>query len=100
MLYFNEGDLNLQFSIDDQWVDLGWPNVGYYTFTPEAIMIDNIHQLFNNWGIGIPEPLYLNRIGFGQQLYELEDPSTVEHTQTMRVDFIRVIEEKQEQEQQ
>jgi hypothetical protein len=99
MLYFNEGDLNLQFSIDGQWMDLGWPNVGYYSFTPEAIMIDKIHQLFNNWGIGIPEPLYLNRIGFGQQLYELEDPSTVQYTQTMRVDFIRVIEEKQEEEQ-
>jgi hypothetical protein len=100
MLYFNDGDLNLQFSVDDQWVNLGWPNVGYYSFTPEAIMIDNIHQLFTNYGIAIPDPLYLNRIGFGQQLWNLDDPSTVEHTQTMRVDFIRVIEEKQEEGQQ
>jgi len=99
ILYFNDGALKLQFSIDDQWVDLGWPNVGYYPFTPEAIMLDNIHQLFMNYGIEIPEPLYLNRIGFGQQLWELEDPSTVQQIQTMRVDFIRVIEEKQEEEQ-
>jgi hypothetical protein len=94
MLYFNSGDLNLQYSVDWQWADLGWPNVSYRSFTPEAIMIGNIYEMFNNAGIQIPEPLTLNMIAFGQQLHELPDPSTTQHVQHMEVDFIRVIDAK------
>jgi hypothetical protein len=94
MLYFNDGDLNLQFSIDGQWADLGWPNTGYYSFTPEAIILGNIHAMFNNASIQIPDPLYLNMIGLGQQLDELPTPSVTQNIQHMEVDFIRIIDEK------
>jgi hypothetical protein len=94
MLYFNDGEFNLQFSIDGQWGDLGWPNVGYYSFIPEIVNVENIQKMFNDVGIQVPESLYLNRIGFGQQLLELPDLSTTQHTQRMKVDFIRVIDAK------
>ncbi|MBW2169314.1 MAG: hypothetical protein JRG69_08660 [Deltaproteobacteria bacterium] len=97
MLYFNNGDLNIQFSYDWQFGDLGWTNVAYCSFTPGSITIGNIHQIFDYVGIEIPDPLYLTRIGFGQQLYELYEPSTAEHCQRTRVDFLRVIDAKEEQ---
>jgi len=97
MLYFNNGDLNIQFSYDGQFGDLGWTNVAYCLFTPGSITIGNIHQIFDYVGIEIPDPLYLTWVGFGQQLYELYEPSTAEHRQRTRVDFIRIIDAKEEQ---
>jgi len=41
--------------------------------------------------------LYLERLEFVQQLCELEEVSPVLHPQRMEVDFIRLIEEKQQE---
>jgi hypothetical protein len=41
--------------------------------------------------------LYLERLAFVQQLFELEEASPVLHRQRMEVDFIRLIEEKQQE---
>ena len=41
--------------------------------------------------------LYLERVEFVQQLFELEDASPVLRRQRMEVDFIRLIEEKWEE---
>ena len=41
--------------------------------------------------------LYLERLEFVQQLFELEEISPVLHRLRMEVDFIRLIEEKQQE---
>jgi hypothetical protein len=41
--------------------------------------------------------LYLEKLEFFQQLFELEETSPVLHRQRMEVDFIRLIEEKREE---
>ena len=41
--------------------------------------------------------LYLERVEFVQQLFELEEISPALHRQRMEVDFIRLIEEKQQE---
>ena len=41
--------------------------------------------------------LYLERLEFVHQLFELEDASPVLQRQRMEVDFIRLIEEKQQE---
>ena len=41
--------------------------------------------------------LYLERVEFVQKLFELEDISPVLHRQRMQVDFVRLIEEKQQE---
>ena len=43
--------------------------------------------------------MYLERLEFVQQLFELEDISPVLPRQHMEVDFIRLIEEKQQENQ-
>ena len=55
----------------------------------------------NEWGVSpvlIPAcDLYVQRIEFVQQLFELEEVSPVLHRHRMEVDFIRLIEEKQQE---
>jgi hypothetical protein len=70
-----------------------------YTFYFGASMLDNIYQLFGVYGISIPEgPFYLQGINFVQQLADLDasDPANIEYHQHMEVDFIQIIEGKEQ----
>jgi hypothetical protein len=59
--------------------------------------INGICPYFSS-GIAIPAGhLYLERLEFVQQLFELEEVTPVLHRQRMEVDFIRLIEEKQQE---
>ena len=51
----------------------------------------NIHSIFEAESIEIPDPLFLAQVVFNQTLWELENPSTVEHQQHMEVDFLRIL---------
>ncbi len=95
-LYFNQG-LVLQISQEEQMVYWN-PTTAYYTFPLGVAILDNIHKMFQGWGIVIPEgPFYLQSIDFIQQLSVLGVlPSSVEHHQHMEVDFIQIIEGKEQ----
>jgi hypothetical protein len=57
--------------------------------------VDNIYGLFQGAGITIPEgPLYLNKIGFHQLLFYTDNDT--EYHEQMKVDFVRIIEGKEE----
>ncbi|MFZ7113093.1 MAG: hypothetical protein ACOWYE_15525 [Desulfatiglandales bacterium] len=93
---FNNG-LSLQFSVEGQGVY--WDsNTAYCGFSFGHIMALNVHTLFQNCGIPIPEPFFLESINLTQQLWNLTEASTVEHHQHMEVDFIRVVERYMEPE--
>ena len=95
-LFFNHG-LALQLSQDGQFVNYS-PTTAMRTFDLGLISVENIHKMFQDAGITIPPgDLYLEKIDFAQQLFELAGPSAVEHRQHMEVDFIRIVEEKQEE---
>ncbi|MFC1862695.1 hypothetical protein ACFL1Z_01920, partial [Thermodesulfobacteriota bacterium] len=85
-------DLIIQLSQGDQFIYEN-ETTAYYSWDPELIFIDNIYSLFERdpYWISIPEPLYLESIRLDQQLWYLDDPSTVEHVQHMEVDFIRIV---------
>ena len=94
-LGFNNG-VGIQYSTEGQGVYFG-PNVAYFEFNPNLIIVDNIYDLFKVWDITIPPgDLYLNEIGFVQQLYFLDELSTAEHHQHMRIDGIWIIEGRQQ----
>ena len=98
-LFFNNG-LVLQLSQNGQFVYYN-PTTAMRTFDLGLIFVDNIYKMFQDAGITIPAgDLYLEKIEFIQQLFELADPSTVVHRQHMEVDFIRIIEEKQQEQKQ
>jgi len=98
-LFFNHG-LVLQLSQNDQFVYYN-PTTAMRTFELGLISVENIYKMFQDAGIAIPPgDLYLEKIDFIQQLFELAGASTVGHRQHMEVDFIRIIEEKQEEEKQ
>ena len=91
-LNFNHG-LVIQLSTD-QFVYYT-PQTAYLTFELGKIFVNNIYKMFQDSVITIPAgDLYLERIEFVQQLFDLEQNSPVEHRQHMEVDFIRIIEEK------
>ncbi len=102
-LYFNNG-FALQLTQDGQALYLG-PKIAIWTFDLGLIFVNNIYQMFQDAGITPPEPLYLYKISFSQQLFELQDPyiaalqepSTVEHHQHMEIDFISIVEEKEDE---
>ncbi|MCC7201741.1 MAG: hypothetical protein IT393_03615 [Nitrospirae bacterium] len=48
-----------------------------------------IHDMLSAWG-GITEPVYLDGINIVQNMWNLCDPSQVEHSQHMEVDYIRI----------
>jgi len=74
------------------------PQTAYWTFELGRIFVNNIYKIFQDSGIAIPAgDLYLERMEFVQQLFELEIVSPVLHRQRMDVDFIRFIEEKQQE---
>ena len=68
-----------------------------YTFTLGANMYLNIFELFQNSGISIPDPFYIQSINFIQLLYPQNPPIATEIRQHMEIDYIRLIEEKQEE---
>ena len=45
----------------------------------------------------MPDPLYLTQIDLIQQFLEVENPPASQENQNMEVDYIRIIEEKQEE---
>jgi hypothetical protein len=74
------------------------PQTAYWTFELGRIFVNNIYKIFQDSGIAIPAgDLYLERLEFVQELFELEEISPVLHRQRMEVDFIRLIEEKQQE---
>lgn len=89
-LRFNTG-LGLQFTQEGQGLFLS-PDTAYYTFNLGWIIVVNIYDLFQNYGIPVPEPFYLESIDLTQQFWNLLEPSTVEHQQHMEVDFMRIVE--------
>lgn len=90
ILHFSNG-LTLQYFQEGQGLYTG-PETAYLTFPIGLIIVDNIYEVFKGSGITIPEPLYLLSIDFLQQLFQLEQDSTVQHHQHMEVDSIRIIE--------
>jgi hypothetical protein len=63
-----------------------------YTFQLGGFMVANIYNLFERQGITIPEPFYLQCIVLNQQLWDLGDPSDIEHRQKITTDFMRIVE--------
>jgi hypothetical protein len=102
-LFFNNG-LVLQLTQNGQGV-LYTPTTATWTFDLGLIFVNNIYRMFQDAGITIPEPLYLYKIDFAQQLFELQDDpyvaalqdSTVEHHQHMEIDFLSIVEEKEDE---
>lgn len=95
MLLSFTNKLALQISQEGQ-MEYWNPTTAYYTFPLGVIILDNIYDMFQKAGIDIPEPFYLRMISINQFLYELDDPSSIEHHQRMKVDFIRIIEGKEQ----
>jgi hypothetical protein len=106
---FNHG-LVIQLSTD-QFVSYT-PQTAYWDFELIRTFVNNnypgsrrpralpvgLHRIFQDSGNAIPaDDLYLGRLEFVQQLFELEEISPVLHCQRMEVDFIRLIEEKQQE---
>jgi hypothetical protein len=95
ILHFNNG-LSLQYYQEGQGVYTG-SNTGYFTFQLGLIIVDNIYDMFKVADITIPGgPLNLEGISFIQQLFPLDEPSTVYHRQYMEIDSIRIIEGKKQ----
>jgi hypothetical protein len=89
-LHFNQGR-HFQFSQVGQFMYYNDTTV-YATF-PLGVPVElGIFELFWAAGIEVPQPLYLHHINFIQQLWVLEQPSTQEHHQHMKVDYIRIVE--------
>ena len=88
-LLFNNG-YRIQFSRPGQIMYYS-PTTAHYYFNPSVTVVGNVYDFFQGAGIGISEPLYLETIDFIQQLFDLEEPSTMEYRQQMEVDFIRII---------
>jgi hypothetical protein len=94
ILHFSNG-LSLQYFQAGQGMYTG-PNTVYLTFQLGLVIVDNIYDMFRSAGITIPEPLNLEGISFLQQLFMLDEPSTVYHRQYMEIDSIRIIEGKKQ----
>ena len=94
ILHFNNS-LTLQYFQEGQGVYMG-PHTVELTFPLGLVTMDNIYDVFKRAGITIPEPLYLEGISFLQQLFNLSEPSTVDHRQYMEIDSIRIVEGKKQ----
>jgi hypothetical protein len=94
IMHFNNG-LSLQYFQEGQGLYTG-SNTAYLTFPLGVVVVDNIYEMFKGAGITVSEPLYLESIDFLQQLFQLDQPSTVQHHQHMEIDGIRIIEGKQQ----
>ena len=81
----------------DQFVSYT-PQTAYWTFELGRIFVNNIYRIFQDSGIAIPAgDLYLERLEFVQESFKLEEVSPVLQRQRMEVHFIRLIEEKQQE---
>jgi hypothetical protein len=95
VLYFNEGRI-LQMTQSGQGYAING-TTATCTFELGANLSLNIFELFQNAGISIPDPFYIESIDFMQQLFQESQPPATETSQHMEVDYIRLIEEKQEE---
>ena len=68
------------------------PTTAYYTFSPGLIILDNIYESFDRAEIVIPTPMQLNFLSLAQRWYELQSAAPTDQVQTMKVDFIQIIE--------
>ncbi len=96
-LYFSNG-YALQFTQPGQGVYEGG-KTPIYSFTLGSSTLSNIYDLFERWGIEIPEgSFYLENISLVQVLFSLGGnlPWEVEYQQHMEVDFIQIIEAKEQ----
>jgi len=91
-LQFNNG-FRIKFSAKDQGIGT------YFMFNPERACLDRIYRLFELLypSSTIPESLYLEEIAVVQQLMPLDDPSTIQHEQRMKFDYIHIMEGQTEQ---
>jgi len=87
----------LEFSLPGQAFDQDGVNELAYNFHPGAITVCNIYNLFQRQGFTVPEPFYLQVIDLTQMLWDLSEPSTIEHRQDMAVDFISIVEGSHDQ---
>ena len=81
--------ISIEFSEDGHWspTDLSiGRNIYYYAPLGHDARF-NLHSIFQEAGIEIPEPLYLIQAVFKQRLWYLSEPSTVKHHQHMEVDY-------------
>jgi hypothetical protein len=92
VLRFNEGRY-LQLSQSGQSTFMNDTTATYY-FTLGTNMVVNIFESFQDAGISIPDPFYIQSINFIQEIFP---PELSEVRQHMEVDYIRLIEEKQEE---
>ncbi len=87
----------LEFTQPGQIAHLGSKELAY-AFPIGKICVYNIYNLFKSQGIVIPEPFYLQVINLTQKLKDLAAPSSIEHHQHMKVDFISIVEGNDEDE--
>jgi hypothetical protein len=85
--------IRIEFSEDGQWSGDILPGVRVaYGYVPLGQARSyNIHSILQAASIEIPEPLFLTQIVYNQTLWNLADPSTVEHHQGMEVDYVRIL---------
>jgi len=96
-LHFSNG-YALQFTQPGQGVYEG-DRTAIYSFTLGYNILGNFYDLFGGAGIGIPEgPFYLESISLVQVLFSLGGklPWEVEYQQHMEVDFLQIIEAKEQ----
>jgi hypothetical protein len=92
VLHFNGGRF-LQMTQSGQGYAING-STATYTFNLGADTNQNVFEMFQNSGVSIPDPFYIERIDFVQQLFQESQPTTTEDHQHMEVDYIRIIEEK------
>ncbi|MBU0988454.1 MAG: hypothetical protein KKH68_14485, partial [Proteobacteria bacterium] len=95
VLNFNEGRF-LQLTRSGQGIVMNDTTVSYSFYLGAKTGL-NIFEMFQNADISIPNPFYIESISFIQQLFEESQPTTTKTSQHMEVDYIRLIEEKQEE---
>ena len=63
----------------------------YWNFELGRVFFNDIYKILQDSGVAVPAgDLFLERLEFVQQLFELEETSPVLHRQRMEVDFIRL----------
>ncbi|MEE9912042.1 MAG: hypothetical protein K4571_10000 [Deltaproteobacteria bacterium] len=94
-LKFTDGQQTNYFfllSLNGQFFPSPGPNFCYFTFDPEARIVDDFQSMFKLYGIDpLPENLQLDRIDFLQNAF---GNTTTAVQQQMIVDFVRVVEKE------
>ncbi len=68
------------------------PKQMVYHFPLRSICVMNLHRMFADHNLPIPEPLYLEEITFEQYLWQVGGPASAAYYQRMRADFVRIVE--------